>query len=711
MATATMAAPANQNFTSWFWEFLKGELTPYPGRGAMVARIVVAATITMILTMTFRVPGGALGAIIAFLISRENFVATTKFTVSIGTAVIMSAVFVPVGGTMFASVPITHFFWVCFSLFLIFFLLRALANFAVATILGVIGTSAVAIWYLPGPAEHNIEQTLWQVLSPAIGAVVTLVVEAVFHAFQKQDQITVGLDARLKAVEDLLTCYATGTPIPKETAASLTQFATIGVGTIRRFLARSRYTQLYRAQMDAVISLVGRAQDFAAAMAQAQPYVSADDSHLAAKLAREIAEVRRFLKTGQQPPVIETTAAPSNASLLRELEGMITLMPRVIEGSTSLEAFQALSREPESESGFLLPDAFTNPDHLRFALSGCLAGTLCYVVFVGLSWRGPLATSLLTCVLTALSTIGASRQKQVLRVAGTVIGGFIFGLGAQIFILPNIDSIAGFTVLFVAVSTVAAWVATASSRLSYCGVQIAVSFFFIHLNDFTFQTSLTIARDRTVGVLLGIAMMWLAFERLQPTTATDEMLKTFNQNLRLFAELAVYTVRPHDAASIVGVRRLRDKISGNFAAVASQADAVPFELGDLRSQHMAARDSIRRWQAMLRTAYLLQLALLQYRVFGATEKLSAQAEALLQEFDKSSEQTLNDMAAYLEAQRTKDTSASLSIRVPILPSALVPDRATSPLLPGNLLSLAHELLKILERLREQMLAAPLFATE
>jgi multidrug resistance protein MdtO len=713
MATATMSSVDNRGgFISWFWEFLKGELMPYPGRGVMVARIVIAATITMILTMTFRVPGGALGAIIAFLISRENFVATTKFTVSIGTAVLMATIFVPVGGTMFASEPITHFFWECFSIFLIFFLLRSLANFAVATILGVIGTSAVALWYLPGPAEYNVEQTLWQVLSPAIGAAVTLVVEAVFHAFQKQDQITIGLNARLKAVEDLLTCYSTGTPIPKETAARLTQFATIGVGTIRRLLARSRYTQLYRAQMDAVISLVGRSQDFAAAMAQAQPFVSADDSQLAAKLAKEIAEVRQFLKTGQQPPVTETTAMPSNASLLRELEEMVTLMPRVIQGSTSLEAFQALSHEPEQpESGFLLPDAFTNPDHLRFALGGCLAGTLCYVVCDGLAWRGPLATSLLTCVLTALSTIGASRQKQVLRVAGTVIGGFIFGLGAQIFILPNIDSITAFTLLFVAVSTVAAWVGTASSRLSYCGLQIAVSFYFIHLNDFTIQTSLTIGRDRTVGVLLGIAMMWLAFERLQPTTATDEMVKIFNQNLRTLAQLSVYTLRPYDVSSVVGVRRLRDKISGNFAAVLAQSDAVPFELGELRSQHMAARDRIRRWSALLRTAYLLQLALLQYRVFGETEKLSAQAEAMMQDFDKSSEQTLNDMAAYLEAQRTKDASASLSIRVPVLPSALAADRTTSPVLPGNLLSLADELLKILERLREQMLATPLFATE
>ena len=197
-------------------------------------------------------------------------------------------------------------------------------------------------------------------------------------------------------------------------------------------------------------------------------------------------------------------------------------------------------------------------------------------------------------------------------------------------------------------------------------------------------------------------MMWLAFERLQPTTATDEMLKAFNQNLRLLAELDVYPVRPLDAASIVGVRRLRNKIFGNFAAVNSQADAVPFELGALRAQHMAARDRIRRWQAMLRTAYLLQLALLQYRVFGATERLSAQAEALLQEFDQSCAQTLNDMAAYMEAQRTKSASTSLGIRTPGLRPALVADATTSPLLPGNLLSLANELMKILQRLREQM---------
>jgi multidrug resistance protein MdtO len=709
MATAAITAPADRSFTSWFWEFLKGELTPYPGRGVMVARIVIAATITMILTMTFRVPGGAIGAVVAFIISRENLGSTAKSTVAIGTALILVTLFVPIGARMFGSVPITHFFWECFSIFLIFFLIRTLTNFAVAGIIGLIGTSVLAIWYLPGPAEYNVEQTLWQVLSPAIGAAVTIVVEAVFHAFQEQDQILIGLNARLQAVEDLLASYAADKPIPKETEARLTQFATIGVGTLRRLLARARHADLYRSQMSAVLSLTDRSLGFAAAMAHAQPYVSAADRQLAAKLAREIAEVRQFLKTGQNPPTFIAEAMPSHASLLRELEGMVALIPRVIEGSTSMEAFRALAPEPETQSGVLLPDAFTNPDHLRFALSGCLAGTLCYIVYVSLAWPS-LSTSVTTCVLTALSTIGASRQKQLLRVAGAVIGGFIFGLGAQIFILPNIDSITGFTLLFVAVSMVAAWVSTASSRLSYGGLQIALAFYLIHLNDFTIQRSLTIARDRTLGVLLGIVMMWLAFERLQPTSATDEMIRIFTGNLRLMAELAGYGVGRPEASTIASIRRLREKIYNNFSTVNAQADAVPFELGALRNQHMAARERIRPWQAMLRTVYLLQLALLHYRVFGSMEKLSDEEETFLRDFDQSCARTLNDMATYLEAQRTNDTSAPLSIEPPALPSRPAAGTADAPLLPGNLLSLAQELLKIHERLRGEMLAARLFAT-
>jgi hypothetical protein len=119
-------------------------------------------------------------------------------------------------------------------------------------------------------------------------------------------------------------------------------------------------------------------------------------------------------------------------------------------------------------------------ERLELGLKGCLAASLCYIIYGAVDWP-EISTSVTTCLLTALTTSGASRQKQVLRFAGALIGGYVFGTGAQVLILPYIDSIAAFAVLFIAVATAAAWVTTSSPRLSYCGMQIAFAFFLINL--------------------------------------------------------------------------------------------------------------------------------------------------------------------------------------------------------------------------------------
>ncbi|HEX3436901.1 MAG TPA: FUSC family protein [Pseudacidobacterium sp.] len=711
MATAVRITRTDtRGFTEWFVDFLRSELAPYPGRGAIVARMVIAATITMILIMTFRIPSGATGPLYAFLISRESLVSTAKSAINVLIAFGLAAVFIPVGATMFASIPITHFLWEAFSIFLIFFLIRTLSNYNIASGLGLLGTSALAIWYLPGPAELNVERTLWQVLSPVIGAAVTFAVEAVFHAFNKQDELLTGVDTRLEAIETVLKDYASGTPVSRQTEHSLTQYAMTGVGMLRRMLARSSYEQLYRAQMTAVVSLIGRSVDFAAGMIHAYRAVSGEDGQLAAAMAKQVAELRKCLKTRSKPPLIEQVATISSLSLLRELEEMIVLIPRVFEGTTSLETFSAFAHVPEERNrGVFVRDAFTNPEHVRYALAGCLAGMLCYVFYVSLAWP-ELSTSVTTCVLTALSNIGASRQKQVLRLAGAVIGGFVFGMGAQIFVLPYIDSITGFTLLFIAVSTVAAWVGTSSSRLSYCGLQIALAFYLIHVNDPTIQTSLTIARDRALGVLLGIAMMWLVFDRLQPKTAVQEMVGTFAKNLALLADLVTVELHPGDSAAIASTRKLRDRIYANFAAVNAQADAVPFEIGSKRSMHMAARDRIRRWQAMLRTFYLLDLALVQYRAFGAIENLPEEMKTSLDFFEKSCARTLVEMAGYLETEREEGPEIHpKTISEATISAGL--EKAVSGPQQENISSIVRELSGILGRMRSEILAAPLFAIE
>ncbi len=237
----------------------------------------------------------------------------------------------------------------------------------------------------------------------------------------------------------------------------------------------------------------------------------------------------------------------------------------------------------------LVPGALSNSEHIKFGLRGCMAASLCYIIYNSLFWPG-IATAVTTCQLTALSTIGASRQKQILRFAGALIGGAGIGMGAQVFILPYIDSIAEFMVLFVIVAGAAAWVATSSPRLSYFGVQVAVAFCLINLQEFKIQTSLAVARDRVVGILLGLFMMWLVFDQFWSAPTVIEMKRSFISTLRLLAQLAREPVSKDIRTAIERSYVLRELINTHFDKVRSLADGVLFEFGPSRRQNLALRD-------------------------------------------------------------------------------------------------------------------------
>ena len=292
-------------------------------------------------------------------------------------------------------------------------------------------------------------------------------------------------------------------------------------------------------QKSTLVSLTGRSVDFAAALVSSTPEF---DTALAATtrlaIAPSVAEDSRYRRhrVPSQRCMGASTVEfqpPAHRSF-NELESMIATMFAALRSSSSIDPRMEILEAPESANRLFVEDAFTNPEHLRFVLSGTLAAMLCYILYIGMDWPG-ISTSVTTCVLTAVSNIGSSRQKQVLRLAGAILGGFIFALGSQIFILPYIDSIAGFAVLFASVTAVAAWVTTSSSRLSYAGLQIALAYYLIMLSEFRIQLSLSVARDRAVGVLLGVSMMWLVFERFYTHPAADEMIRVFIRTLRLMA--------------------------------------------------------------------------------------------------------------------------------------------------------------------------------
>jgi len=255
--------------------------------------------------------------------------------------------------------------------------------------------------------------------------------------------------------------------------------------------------------------------------------------------------------------------------------------------------------------------------------------------------------------LTALTTVGASRQKQFLRITGAITGGIVIGMGAQVFILPYLDSIGGFTLLFIAVTIVAAWIATSSPRLSYFGVQLALAFYVINLQEFRVQTSLTVARDRVAGILLGLFMMWLVFDQLWGATAVVGMKRAFISSLRSLAQFAREPLSKDSRVAIERSYSLRETINTNLDKVRILADGVLFEFGTSRPHNLALRSQILRWQTQLRMLFLTQIAWLKYRLQLPGFELPEALQLAQREFDDQLAEALESMADRVEGKAPK----------------------------------------------------------
>src|ERR1051325_6346930 len=180
-----------------------------------------------------------------------------------------------------------------------------------------------------------------------------------------------------------------------------------------------------------------------------------------------------------------------------------------------------------------VPDAFTNPAHVRFALKVTLSAMFCYLLYTGIDWFG-IHTAFITCVFIALESTGATLRKGLLRAVGCIIGGLL-ALFSIIFLIPHMETIASLVVLVACVSAIAGWVATGTERISYAGSQIAFSFFsglFPGFEGFGPEPDLPNVRNGVVVILLGVVVTSVVFHYLWPERASDKLRTTLARALR-----------------------------------------------------------------------------------------------------------------------------------------------------------------------------------
>jgi len=181
-------------------------------------------------------------------------------------------------------------------------------------------------------------------------------------------------------------------------------------------------------------------------------------------------------------------------------------------------------------------------------------------------------------------------------------------------------------------------------------MQIAVAFYLINVSEFRMQTSLEVARDRVVGILLGLFAMWLIFDQWWGMPAARELKETFISNLRLLAQFAREPVSKDLKAATARRFALGETINTNLDKVRALADGVLLEFGHSRTRDLALRSLIRRAQPQMRVLFIMQIAEWKYRAQLPGFELPEAIAMEQSEFDDRLAESLDAMADRMEGQ-------------------------------------------------------------
>jgi multidrug resistance protein MdtO len=167
----------------------------------------------------------------------------------------------------------------------------------------------------------------------------------------------------------------------------------------------------------------------------------------------------------------------------------------------------------------LAVDAFSNPEYVRFALKVSLAIVICYFIQSLADWPG-IGTSIITCMLVALGTVGETLHKATLRIIGCLIGAAL-GVGTIVLLMPRMSQLGELLLALAPATLLAAWVSFGTQRIAYAGWQIGFAFFLVVLHGVGPTTDLETAKDRNVGILLGNIVIFAIFTTIWPVNVAD----------------------------------------------------------------------------------------------------------------------------------------------------------------------------------------------
>jgi multidrug resistance protein MdtO len=591
------------------WE----DLQPAPGRLNGTLRIVLATIIALILMLTWRMPSIYIGMYFIFLIGRDSPTISFRtglislLTVAISIAVELGVVILSDNDPMARVLSVTIVTFVAG-------VLVASTNFpTLGSTWGLIFCTVIGSWEKHAPADSLVKGSLWLLatLSVAVGSAV--LVEYLFGDRDPAKKLEAQRKIRYQALEKMFTVYAQG-GTPEERSATALPVSRLAIAGTNGML--ELYNKIAERDLDAGtlppgtrlrVTMLAQIMDVSAAFGLQN---TEEDSPELRRRCAIIAEQCRELI-----PV----AIPKIESRLRFMpENCVTLLDRVEAALHALltmptDAAQLGNKElvamPVRKAPFFIPGAVGRSDTIAFGLKISLCATLCYVVYNAVDWPG-ISTAVITVIVTGLSSSGAIKQRLFFRLLGSIVGGLILGLGAISLLFPHMDSITSLVILIGFVAFISAWTA-GGPRFNYVGLQMAFSFYLVAFEDFSAPTELAPARDRLIGILLALLVMWFVFDQLWPVRTVTVMRQGLAGILKTVASfLRLIEPRPNQTDLLQQADALRDQVGKTVVALRSMNDSVDYEFGVDREQHVRTSEMILRTSLTAGTLFWNQFAVL-----------------------------------------------------------------------------------------------------
>ena len=688
--------------------FLRTELAPSPARWRATARIVIACLVATTLAMTFRIPNTHWLIVTIFIVSQPNVGATLDKALLRLAGTIVGALGVIATVIAFPQQPWFQIPAIALLIGTSAFLSRTTTYPYVAMLGGL-----TVVLFLGSSAVHpttSVDEGLWRLAAVALAEVIATAAHLLLWPDDPEDLLLKDVERVLGLVDQRLKRLLRGDPLPQNDAGRARVADEVFNGLVRHLdllaNAETRYRSL-RGRHSEQLVLIGALNRIATASltleslaARARDRFAGDDASAALTgrvqaVADAIARLQRAIAERQpvgddtvaalvQPPRLVGRDLPFLPSLL-DMERAVAEVPAATafldrDARSAPRADLARSFLESGSTGFFTPAcSWSNTRDLRFAAQVTIAAMICYLLTAALDWPG-LSTAVVTCVIVAQSSFGATVQKALLRIAGAVVGAAL-GIGAILLVVPNIDTLPPFLILVAVTTTVAAYVVTGSARISYVGIQIALALALTLLDPFGPSIDLVKPRDRVVGILLGnLVTAGVAFW-LWPVLAGDEMAKSLQSALKHLAALSRFGIGSGDAGQERPARGFRLQIHQDLAATLRLHAEAQFEPGAATPEHRERQRRLLALQQEVQQVFLIVAGLVRNRLNVGIGAIELPSHAVLRDVALALAPNLEAAAAEL-AGGPAATPPDVAQRIAAADAAFAIDAASAIELPG-----------------------------